>query len=60
MEVSNLPSGEFRVMIIRILKSMKKDIKPAKKKRTSQKNNAIFEINKTLEAIKSRLEEAKH
>ena len=36
MEASNLSDREFRVMIIRVLNSMKKDIETVKK-RTSQK-----------------------
>ena len=46
MEVSNLSDGEFRVMIIRILNSMKKDIETIKM--ISQIRNIISEINNTL------------
>ena len=55
-EASNLSDREFKVMIIRILNSKKKNIET--KKRNSQIKNAIFEINKTLEGKKnSRLDE---
>ena len=37
METSNLSDNEFRVLIIRILNSMEKDIETIKKKRSSQK-----------------------
>ena len=57
MEVSILSDIEFRVMIIRILNSMKKDIKTIKKDKSGIKN-AISEINNTLEGINSRLDEA--
>ena len=57
MEASNLLHKEFRVMIIRILSSMKKDIETIKKDQSEIKN-AIFEINNTVEGINSRLDEA--
>ena len=38
MEDSNLPDVEFRVMIIRMLNSMKKDIEPIKKDKSKIKN----------------------
>ena len=57
METSNLSDKELRVMIIRILNSMKKDIKTIKKDKSGIKN-AISEINNTLEGINSRLDEA--
>ena len=56
MEASNLSNREFRVMIIKILNSMKKDINIIKKVQSEIKN-AISEINNTLEGIKSRLYE---
>ena len=52
MEASNLSDREFRVMIIRILNNMKKDIETIKKDQSE-----ISEIN-TLEGINSRLDEA--
>ena len=54
MEESNLSHREFRVMIIRILNSMKKDIEIIVKDQSEIKN-AISEINNTLEGINSRL-----
>ena len=54
MEVSNLSDREFRVMIIRILNNMKKDIETIKKDQSE-----ISEIN-TLEGINSRLDEAEN
>ena len=48
---------EFRVMIIMILNSMKKDI-TAVKEDQSEIKNAISKINNTLEGINSRLDEA--
>ena len=57
MEASNLSHGEFRVMIIRILNSMKKDLESIIKDQPEIKN-AVSEINNTLEGINSRLHEA--
>ena len=57
MEASNLSDREFRVMIIRILNSMKKDIETIKKDQSEIKN-AVSEINYTLEGINRRLNEA--
>ena len=57
MGASNLSDREFRVMIIKIFNSMKKDIEIIKKDQ-SEINNEISEINNTLEGIKSRLDEA--
>ena len=57
MKASNLSDREFRVMIIRILNSMKKDMETIK--RMSEIKNAISEINNTLEGINSRLDEVK-
>ena len=48
---------EFRVMIISILNSMKKDIETMKKDQSEIKN-ATSEINNTLEGINSRLDES--
>ena len=56
METSNLSDREFRVMIIRILKSMGKDIETIKMK--SEIKITISEINNTLEGINRRLDEA--
>ena len=53
MEARNLSDKDFRVMIIKILNSMKKDIETIKKRPI--RNN---EINNTLEVINSRLDEA--
>ena len=47
MEVCNLSDREFRVMIIRLLNSMKKDIGTIKNDQLQIKN-AISEINNTL------------
>ena len=57
MEASNVSDKEFRVMIIRILNSMKKCIETIKKNHSEIKNE-ISEINNTLEGINSRLDEA--
>ena len=57
MEASNLSNIRFRVMIIRILNGMKKDIETIKKGQSEIKK-AISEINNTLERIHSRLDEA--
>ena len=56
-EVSILSDREFRVMIIRILNTMKKDVETLKKNQSEIKN-AIAGINNTLEGINSRLNEA--
>ena len=52
MEASNLFDRELRVMIIRILNSMAKDIETINKDQS--------EINNTLEGINSRLDEAEN
>ena len=57
MEASNLSDKDFRVINIRILNSMKKDIETMKKDHTEIKN-AVSEINNTLKGINSRLDEA--
>ena len=56
MEASNLSDKDFRVINIRILNSMKKDIETMKKDQSEIKN-ATSEINNTLEGINSRLDE---
>ena len=62
VEASNLSGIEFKVKIIRMLNSMKKDIKINSieniKKDQSEIKNAISEINNTMEGINSRLDEA--
>ena len=57
MESSNLSDNEFRVMILKILNSMKKDIESIKKDQPEIKST-ISKINNTLEGINSRLHEA--
>ena len=57
MEASNLSDREFRVMIIRIFNSMKKD-RDTIKNDQSEIKTAIPEINNTLEGISCRLDEA--
>ena len=47
---------EFRVMITRILNSMKKDMETINKDQSEIKN-VVSEINNTLEGINSRLDE---
>ena len=47
MEISNLSHREFRVIIIRILNSIKNDIETIKKDQSEIKN-AISEINNAL------------
>ena len=59
MEASNLTDTEFKVMIIRMLNSMKKDIETIKKGQSEIKK-AISEINNTLEGINSKLDETKN
>ena len=56
-EAHNLSDMKFRVMIIRIYNSMKKDIRTVKKDQSEIKN-VIYEINNTLEGIKSRIDES--
>ena len=58
MEASNLPETEFKVMAIRMLNSMKKDIENMKNNQSEMENN-ISEIKNELEGINSRLDEAK-
>ena len=59
MEANNLSDREFRVMVIRILNSIKKYICiESINKNQSEIKNAISEINNTLEGINSRLDEA--
>ena len=59
MEASNLSHGEFRVMIIRILNSMKKDLESIIKDQPEIKN-AVSEINNTLEGVNSGLDESEN
>ena len=56
MEGSNLSDREFRVMIIKILNSMKTDIETIKKGQSESKNISS-EINNILEGINSRFDE---
>ena len=56
MEASNSSDREFRVMIIRILNSMKKDMETIRKDQ-SDITNVMSKINITLEGINSRLNE---
>ena len=53
----NLSNREYRVMIIKILNRVKKDIETIKKDQSEIKN-IISEINNILEGINSRLDEA--
>ena len=48
MEANNLSDREFKVMIIKILNSMKKDAETIKRDQ-SEITNAISEINNTME-----------
>ena len=57
MEASNLSARDFRIVILEILNSMKKDIGITKKDQSEIKN-AIPEISNILEGINSTLEEA--
>ena len=50
MEASNLSDVEFRIMIIRMLSNMKKDVETIKKNQSEIKN-AISKINNLLEGI---------
>ena len=50
MEASNLSDREFRIIIIRILNSMKKDIETIKKD-LSEIKNVILEKNNMLEGV---------
>ena len=56
MEASNLSDIEFKVMIIRMLNSMKKNSNH--KEGSVRIKNAIYETNDTLEGVNSRLNEA--
>ena len=56
MEARNWSDRDFRVIIIRILKSIKEDIETIKKNMSEM---YISEIHNTLGGINSRLEEAK-
>ena len=57
IRTSNLSDREFKVMIMRILSSIKKKDIETIKKDQSEIKNAISEINYTLEGINSRLDE---
>ena len=57
VEANNLSDRQFRIMIIKILNSMKKTWKPLKKDQLEIKDT-MSEINNTLEGINSRLDEA--
>ena len=55
MEASNLSDRELKVIIIRILNSMKKDIETIKKDQSEIKNTT-YGISNTMEGINSRLD----
>ena len=57
MEASHLSDTEFKVMVIRMLKGMKKDIETIKEDQSEMKNT-ISGMKNTLEGINSRLDEA--
>ena len=67
-EIGKLPEKEFRIMIVKVIKSLEnrmekmqdsinKDLEELKNKDT-EKNNTITEIKNTLEGINSRISEA--
>ena len=67
-EIVKLPEKEFRIMIIKMIKSLEdkmekmkesinKDLEELKNKHT-EANNTIIEIKNTLEGINSRISEA--
>ena len=64
-EISKLPEKELKIMIVKMIKSLKtqwrkcnKDPKELKNKHT-ETNNTIIGIKNTLERINSRISEAK-
>ena len=68
-EIGKLPEKEFRIMIVKMIKSLEnkmekmqesinKDLEELKKKHT-ETNNTITETKDTLEGINSRISEAK-
>ena len=67
-DISNMPDGEFKATIIRILTGLEKRIEDISetltteikelKKNQSEMKNAINEIGNRLDAMNSRLEEA--
>ena len=67
-EIDKLPEKEFRIMIVKMIKTLKnkmekmqesinKDLEELKNKHT-ETNNTITEIKNTLEGINSRISEA--
>ena len=67
-EIGKLPKKEFRMMIVKMIKTLKtkqrkkqesinKDLEELMNKHT-EKNNTITEVKYTLEGIKSRISEA--
>ena len=58
MEASNLSDREFKEMLTRMLKSMKKWHRNHKKGPVRNTEYSIFEMKNTLEGIKSSLNEA--
>ena len=59
MEASNLSYIEFKVVVIRMLSSMKRNIKIIKKEQPKIKNT-ISEMKKTPEGINKRSDEAQN
>ena len=57
VEASNLSDIEFKVMVIRMLNSMRKDIETIEKNQSEIKST-IPEMKNTLKEIHSRLDEA--
>ena len=57
VEASNLSDIEFKVMVIRMLNSMRKDIETIEKNQSEIKST-IPEMKNTLKEINSRLDEA--
>lgn len=55
MEARNSSEKEYKVIVLRIFNSMKKDRETIKNNQPEM-NNDIFEIKNTLERINSRLE----
>ena len=57
MDASNLTVTEFKVVVIRMFNSMKREIEITKKDQSEIKN-MISEMKNTLEGINSRMDEA--
>ena len=59
MEISNLSDGEFKTLVIRMLKELSEGLNNIKKIQSEMKGTLV-EIQNNLQGINSRVDEAKN